>query len=62
MFILDLILNTKIYLSRPQDPPNDETKTTVTGTPLSDVTGSPSNGSQSTTNSTLDEHLQEENK
>uniref|UniRef100_A0A915LUQ6 Secreted protein n=1 Tax=Meloidogyne javanica TaxID=6303 RepID=A0A915LUQ6_MELJA len=47
---------------RPQDPPNDETKANGTGTPLSSVTGSPSNGSQSTTNSTLDEHLQEENK
>nr|CAD2126011.1 unnamed protein product [Meloidogyne enterolobii] len=47
---------------RPQDPPNDETKANGTGTPLSNVTGSPSNGSQSTTNATLDEHLQEENK
>nr|CAD2126004.1 unnamed protein product [Meloidogyne enterolobii] len=47
---------------RPQDPPSDETKANMTGTPLSSVTGPPSNGSQSTTNATLDEHLQEENK
>ncbi|CAK5066827.1 unnamed protein product [Meloidogyne enterolobii] len=47
---------------RPQDLPNDETKANGTGTPLSNTTGPPSNGSQSTTNATLDEHLQEENK
>uniref|UniRef100_A0A915MB58 Uncharacterized protein n=1 Tax=Meloidogyne javanica TaxID=6303 RepID=A0A915MB58_MELJA len=45
---------------RPQDPPNDETKANVTGSPLSNVTGPPSNGSQSTTNATLDEHPQED--
>jgi len=60
MFILHIILKTKIYLSRPQDPPNDETKANVTGSPLSNVTGPPSNGSQSTTNATLDEHPQED--
>uniref|UniRef100_A0A914LQA0 Candidate secreted effector n=1 Tax=Meloidogyne incognita TaxID=6306 RepID=A0A914LQA0_MELIC len=59
-FLCSAVFFTNVH---PQDLPNDETKANVSGTPLSTVTGSPSsNGSQSTTNSTLDEHLQEENK